>query len=177
VGVAGHRGVRVGGGHVQHRGAQLQDAGGEVEQRPLGPEAEVGRNLVVSATGGVELAGDRADEFAQPPLDAGVDVFVGEGQRQLVGIGLGENPPQPSSRVVASSGATIPCRPSIRAWAIEPRMSSRTRRTSKPTEALNASSRASGPAANRPPPRLFLARHPSAPRPLDPAAGHAGGRG
>ena len=39
------------------------------------PEPQVGRNLVVAAAAGVELAADVADPLDQRPLDVHVDVF------------------------------------------------------------------------------------------------------
>ena len=39
-------------------------------------QAQVGGHLVVARAAGVQLAGHRADQLAQAPLDGGVDVLV-----------------------------------------------------------------------------------------------------
>ena len=44
------------------------------------PQPEIGRHLVVAAAAGMQLAGRLADEFAQPPLDRGMDILVGRGE-------------------------------------------------------------------------------------------------
>ena len=58
-------------------------------------------------------------DLAQPPLDAGVDVFIGDGEREITVVDLGEDLPESALDRRASSAAMIPCLPSMRAWAID----------------------------------------------------------
>src|SRR6185369_12815212 len=55
----------------------------------------------------------------------------------------------------ASACSTIPCAPSIRAWAIEPAISCRHNRLSNGREAFISRITAAGPSAKRPPHMLF----------------------
>ena len=49
------------------------------------PEPQVGRDLVVAAAAGVELAADVADAVDQRPLDVHVDVFQLVAEREVAG--------------------------------------------------------------------------------------------
>jgi hypothetical protein len=42
----------------------------------------------------MELTGDCADDLAQPPLDAGVDILVGDGECEVAGFNFGVNLPE-----------------------------------------------------------------------------------
>ena len=74
--VAGHDGVQVGLGLVEDGKLQLGQCFVEGSHTLQQVQAQVGGHLVVARAAGVELTRHRADEFAQPALDGGVDVFV-----------------------------------------------------------------------------------------------------
>ncbi len=85
VGVAGHRPVAVRLGQLEqprHRRPRQLD---RAQRMRLDEHRDVGRHLVVARAPGVQLAGQRADLFAEQPLDRHVDVLVGglEGEARL----------------------------------------------------------------------------------------------
>ena len=106
--VARHREVRVRGRRLRQCIGQVEHAAHQGEDRALRPEPQVGRNLVVAGATGVELAGDRADELAQPSLDAGVDILIGDGQREVAIFDLGEDLPEPALEGCRVLGADDP---------------------------------------------------------------------
>jgi hypothetical protein len=54
---------------------QTLDLGRQVAEPGAEVQASVGRHLVVSASGGVKLAGDFSDDLAEPNLDGRMDVL------------------------------------------------------------------------------------------------------
>ena len=76
VGICGRGPVAMGVGELDKRGhqrLQQDDRAGGVRANQ---ERQVGRDLVVTRAGGVQLAAERADQFRQPALDRHVDVLV-----------------------------------------------------------------------------------------------------
>ena len=94
VGVARHGKARVGVRRLGQGVGQVEHAAHEGEERPFGPEPQVGRDLIVAGATGMEFAGDRADDLTQPPLHAGVDILVGDGEREIAGFDLEEDLPE-----------------------------------------------------------------------------------
>jgi hypothetical protein len=62
---------------VRERGLQGRDRAIEVRARASEPEPQIGRDLVVARTTGVELLREIADEVAESTLDERVDVLGG----------------------------------------------------------------------------------------------------
>ena len=62
-------------GPADERPLQIAQARGHRVDLVADPEPQVGRDLVVAAAAGVELAADVADAVDQRPLDVHVDVF------------------------------------------------------------------------------------------------------
>src|SRR5258705_13458813 len=60
---------------LDQRPAQLRERAAQLERARPQPEQEVGRDLVVAAAAGVELARERADQREQPPLHVRVYVL------------------------------------------------------------------------------------------------------
>ena len=117
----------------------------------LGPEPQVGRDLVVATPPGVQLGAGVAGQLGDPPLDRGVDVLVRGREHERVGgeLGLdrverGRAPPAPLRR---SAG---PPRPASRRARAEPSTSSAASRRSNDRLSESAISASSGPSANRP---------------------------
>ena len=76
MGVAGHRPVEVACGEVE-RGAREFGRSIARERGPVPDEhRDVGRDLVVARTRGMELAAGLARDLGHPPLDCHVDVLV-----------------------------------------------------------------------------------------------------
>jgi hypothetical protein len=88
VGVAGHGPVAVGFGQIQeftHRGGDpLAGVVGGVHDR----HEDVGRDLIVAGTAGVELAGQIADQRSEAAFDRHVDVLVTGFEGELAGLEL-----------------------------------------------------------------------------------------
>ena len=99
------------------------------QQRPSsgrwrrGPRADVGRDLVVAAAAGVELAADVADAVDQGPLDVRVNVFELLAEREIAGSDLAADCSRPATIWCRSSAVRTPTLASMRAWAMEPSMS------------------------------------------------------
>ena len=55
------------------------------------PELQIGRDLVVAGSAGVELAGQRADRVVELRLDVGVDILVEGRSLRLPSIHLGRS--------------------------------------------------------------------------------------
>jgi hypothetical protein len=93
--VTGHDRIGMLGGDVDERIAQTDDSAGDLDDRALRPQPHIVDDLVVAAATGVQLPGDRADQFPQSPFDASVDIFIGNSQVKLAGPNFVEDPPQP----------------------------------------------------------------------------------
>ena len=76
VGVAGHQGAPVGLDPVEQPGDQPGRRQVDLAQPPSQPEADVGRDLVVAGSGGVQAAPRLPDQLHQPGLHRHVDVLV-----------------------------------------------------------------------------------------------------
>src|SRR5215207_10258143 len=74
--VTRHYEVRVRGRRLCQGAGQVEHAAHQAEERALRPESQVSCNLVVAGAPGMELAGNPADDLAQPPFDAGVDILI-----------------------------------------------------------------------------------------------------
>ena len=60
---------------ADERPLQVDQAAVDLVDRVAAPQPQVGRDLVVAAAGGVQLAADVAEAVDQRPLDVHVDVF------------------------------------------------------------------------------------------------------
>ena len=96
--------------------------GADCRDRLTGPQAEVGRDLIVAAAGGVQATGGRRSA-REAALDGHVDVFVGDVVGERPGLDLREDGAQPADDRIRIRGSMMPCLASIVAWAIEPMMS------------------------------------------------------
>ena len=72
---------------------QLKRAKRAVERADLVPhiELEIGRHLVVARARGMELAGHRPDQLAQPALDIEMNVLERARESELAGLDLGQD--------------------------------------------------------------------------------------
>ena len=113
-------------------------------------QPEVGRDLVVAAAAGPELAAERAEPLEQPPLERGVHVLVGD-----------RRPERPSStaRSRSSSAPSMSrpgCRTAVRPGAASARAPGTPkgrsgRAASRTGRSATAAQRSAGPPSDRPP--------------------------
>jgi hypothetical protein len=80
VGVAGQVGLTGSGRPRQEDLLQVEHPAGDGEQLPLGVEAQVGGDLVVTAAAGVQAGADVAGDLGHPALHRRVDVLVARGE-------------------------------------------------------------------------------------------------
>ena len=104
VGVTGHQHVQVSLSLVDY--GRLQPGQRLVQRVHLGQheQAQVGGDLVVARATGVQLAGHRADQFGQAPLDCRVDVFVAGLEGKGTGLKLDPYLLQAGDQLVALLG-------------------------------------------------------------------------
>ena len=86
--VAGQVGVAGADGAIEEHSLQFVETPGDAEQFTLAPQAQVGRHLIVTAPGRVELAARRSGQLGHAAFDGGVDVFVTLDEDELAGLDL-----------------------------------------------------------------------------------------
>jgi len=131
VGRAGHERVGVLGGTV-HQGPRSAAMPSRSSRPPRGSRAEIERDLSFRLRACAVSPG-RAEELDEAPLDVHVNVLACRLEPELPPAPLGEDAletAQDGERIVL---ARMPCRASMRACAIEPRMSCSTSRRSSST--------------------------------------------
>ena len=115
-------------------------------------QPQVGRDLVVAAAAGAQLAAERADPLEQPALERGVDVLVVGRRPELAvaRVAASRSSSAPSSRS-SSSSSSSPASYSTRACARDASRSYGASRQSNCTLIDSRASASAGPPANRPP--------------------------
>src|SRR6185503_5249791 len=148
--VPGHRRVHFELGALEKRERETLHRTVERVEQLDDEEAQVERDLVVAAAGGVKLPAEGADALGEHALHGGMHILSVTGHANV--------PPPISSAMLssaetiraASSFAMIPCRPSIRACAMLPRTSCSAMRLSSSSEAVKARMRGSSDPSKRP---------------------------
>ena len=105
MGVPRHRHVRVPGRGVRKRISQIEHAVHQREQRSARPEADIVDDLVIARAAGVQATGDSADDFPKSPFDTCVHILVGDGEREVAGLELGEYLPETALELSSIFGA------------------------------------------------------------------------
>ena len=89
MGEARHHRIGLGFGPFDQRGLQLAHRRIDAIDRGAHPQPQIGRDLVVTGTAGVELAGGGADFLVEQALDEGVHVLIRRAGGGTVGEPLG----------------------------------------------------------------------------------------
>jgi hypothetical protein len=101
VSVTGHQQVYVDFGFVYDSALQAGQMLSQSGDLAAQIEARISGYLVVARTTGMEFAGHAPDQFAQPPLDGGVDVFVARLYDELPISQLGVYPSESLQQCIA----------------------------------------------------------------------------